>query len=238
MRPSRPSLTVIQHDAVVPLQRFADWLGAADVELRTVRAFAGEPVPAAAADGLLVLGGRMNAHDDERAPWLPATRRLIADSVEAEVPVLGICLGHQLLALATGGEVTAPAPGHHGGNHPVRRLATGKVEITSQNHNFAVAETLPGIEVTHQNLNDGVIEGVAAPDQRAFSVQHHPEAGPGPRESAYLFDEFAQLMGGGGVHVVAPAWKGGHRPVEPEGLLERHLRRDPTAADDTEEAGA
>ena len=86
--------------------------------------------------------------------------------------------------------------GHHGGNHPVRRLATGTVEITSQNHNFAVAaDTLAGrAEVTHVNLNDGVCEGLRVLDAPAFSVQYHPEAGPGPHDARYLFDEFRTLM--------------------------------------------
>src|ERR1019366_1850006 len=88
-----------------------------------------------------------------------------------EVPVFGICLGHQLLATAIGGLTTKLKFGHHGGNHPVRRMATGAVEITSQNHNYAVVEGLDA-EVTHVNLNDGVIEGLALPDLRAFSVQY------------------------------------------------------------------
>ena len=112
-----------------------------------------------------------------------------------EVPVFGICLGHQLLATALGGATFKLPFGHHGGNHPVRRLADGTVEITSQNHNFAVVEdSVPGAEVTHRNLNDGTIEGLAVRELRAFSVQHHPEAGPGPHDAAYLFDEFAALM--------------------------------------------
>ncbi|MEE6282175.1 type 1 glutamine amidotransferase [Georgenia sunbinii] len=106
----RPNVTVVQHSAVVPLGRFAGWL--TDVDLRIVRGWEGEPVPAIAdvGDALLVLGGEMNAYDDERAPWLPATRRLLADAVDAELPVLGICLGHQLLAAATGGQVAVAAP--------------------------------------------------------------------------------------------------------------------------------
>jgi carbamoyl-phosphate synthase small subunit len=116
------------------------------------------------------------------------------------VPVFGICLGHQLLATALGATTHKLPFGHHGGNHPVRREATGRVEITSQNHNYAVTEGSlgGGIEVTHVNLNDGVIEGLAVPGERAFSVQYHPEAGPGPHDAAYLFDEFAALMDGGG----------------------------------------
>lgn len=110
-------------------------------------------------------------------------------------PVFGICLGHQLLAAATGAQLEKLPFGHHGGNHPVRHIDTGRIEITSQNHNFAVvAGSHAGAEVTHVNLNDGVIEGLRYRDLPAFSVQHHPEAGPGPHESAYLFDDFDVLM--------------------------------------------
>jgi carbamoyl-phosphate synthase small subunit len=111
------------------------------------------------------------------------------------VPVFGICLGHQLLATALGGQTYKLAFGHHGGNHPVRRIGTGGVEITSQNHNYAVADgTVAGAEVTHINLNDGVVEGIACRDIPAFGVQYHPEAGPGPHDARYLFDQFRQLM--------------------------------------------
>jgi carbamoyl-phosphate synthase small subunit len=131
-------------------------------------------------------------------PGDPATVSYGVDAIRSllgEVPVFGICLGHQLLATALGGTTTKLPFGHHGGNHPVRRVRDGVVEITSQNHNFAVAEgSLDRAEVTHVNLNDGVIEGIRALDVPAFSVQHHPEAGPGPHDSAYLFDEFAELM--------------------------------------------
>jgi carbamoyl-phosphate synthase small subunit len=116
-------------------------------------------------------------------------------SLLGRVPIFGICLGHQLLATALGARTFKLPFGHHGGNHPVRRLATGTVEITSQNHNYAVvAEGLAAADITHVNLNDGVVEGIAARDVAAFSVQYHPEAGPGPHDAGYLFAEFAQLM--------------------------------------------
>jgi carbamoyl-phosphate synthase small subunit len=100
------------------------------------------------------------------------------------------------MSLALGARTFKLPFGHHGGNHPVRHLPSGRVEITSQNHNYAVdAASLPaGSEVTHLNLNDGDVEGVRTPARRAFSVQYHPEAGPGPHDARYLFREFADLM--------------------------------------------
>ena len=113
-----------------------------------------------------------------------------------KVPIFGICLGHQLLGLAIGGDTVKMPFGHHGGNHPVKNLVSGQIEITSQNHNFAVdADSFAGrAEMTHVNLNDGVCQGLRLVDAPAFSVQHHPEAGPGPHDSAYLFAEFEALM--------------------------------------------
>jgi carbamoyl-phosphate synthase small subunit len=112
------------------------------------------------------------------------------------VPVFGICLGHQLLCRAVGAETYKLPFGHHGGNHPVRRLDTGQVEVTAQNHNYAVDRaSLPKeAEVTHVNLNDGVVEGIALPRAQAFSVQYHPEAGPGPHDARYLFERFWRLV--------------------------------------------
>jgi carbamoyl-phosphate synthase small subunit len=112
------------------------------------------------------------------------------------VPIFGICLGHQLLGRAIGAGTVKLPFGHHGGNHPVKQLATGRVEITSQNHNFAVdPDSLAGkATMTHVNLNDGVCEGLEVTGERAFSVQHHPEANPGPHDAHYLFDDFAAMM--------------------------------------------
>jgi carbamoyl-phosphate synthase small subunit len=120
----------------------------------------------------------------------------IADLI-GEVPVFGICLGHQLMGRALGAETIKLPFGHHGGNHPVKNLETDQIEITSQNHNFAVdADSLAGrAEMTHVNLNDGVCEGLRVTGEQTFSVQHHPEAGPGPHDSAYLFREFASMVG-------------------------------------------
>jgi carbamoyl-phosphate synthase small subunit len=110
------------------------------------------------------------------------------------LPIFGICLGHQLLGRAIGAETVKLPFGHHGGNHPVKNLLTERIEITSQN--FAVdASTLPAnAEMTHINLNDDVCEGIRIESERAFSVQHHPEANPGPHDANYLFGQFAEMM--------------------------------------------
>ncbi|HEY2215508.1 MAG TPA: carbamoyl phosphate synthase small subunit, partial [Acidimicrobiales bacterium] len=125
---------------------------------------------------------------------LPGPVATIADLI-GQVPIFGICLGHQLLATALGGSTYKLPFGHHGANHPVQRLSTGVVEITSQNHNYAVtAGSVPEAEVTHVNLNDGVIEGIRSLRANAFSVQYHPEAAPGPHDARYLFAEFRAAM--------------------------------------------
>ncbi|MCZ8122873.1 MAG: glutamine-hydrolyzing carbamoyl-phosphate synthase small subunit [Magnetospirillum sp.] len=116
--------------------------------------------------------------------------------LDKRVPMFGICLGHQMMALALGAKTTKLPRGHRGANHPVKDLDTGKVEITSQNHGFAVLpETLPkNARVTHVSLFDGTNEGIAATDRPAFSVQYHPEASPGPQDAHYLFERFVDLI--------------------------------------------
>jgi carbamoyl-phosphate synthase small subunit len=123
-----------------------------------------------------------------------ACRELVA----SDVPLFGICLGHQILGLALGGATYKLKFGHHGANQPVLDLATGKVEITSQNHGFAVdVASLAGkADLTHVNLNDGTVEGLRLRGRRVFGVQYHPEASPGPHDAAYLFDRFVSLIEG------------------------------------------
>ena len=121
---------------------------------------------------------------------------MIREILETGKPVFGICLGHQMLALALGAQTGKMHHGHHGANHPVKDLATGRVEITSQNHGFVVdADSLPaGVEATHVSLFDGSLEGLHCTDRPVFSVQYHPEASPGPHDSHYLFERFLGMM--------------------------------------------
>lgn len=143
-------------------------------------------------DGYLVSNG----------PGDPAMLKDVVETIkkiiDADVPLMGICLGHQLLALATGISTYKMHHGHRGINHPVINKLTGKSEVTSQNHGFAVnrkeIESNGNIIVTHVNLNDDSIEGIRIKNKRAFSVQYHPEAAPGPHDAAYLFDDFLEMM--------------------------------------------
>ena len=141
-------------------------------------------------DGVLISNGPGDPAD---VPEVIQTLRLL----RGKLPMFGICLGHQLLARAFGADTYKLKFGHRGGNHPVRDVRTGKIEITSQNHSYAVAEeTLPGtgLQVSHVNLLDGTIEGLCSEEDGVFSVQYHPESAPGPQDSAYLFERFVELM--------------------------------------------
>lgn len=141
-------------------------------------------------DGIFISNGPGDPAD------VPETEETLRQLI-GKLPVFGICLGHQLIARAMGASTWKLHFGHRGGNHPVKNLLTGKVEITSQNHSFTVDEsTLPGtgLTVTHRNLLDGTVEGLHCPEKKVFSVQYHPESAPGPQDSSYLFDEFFRLI--------------------------------------------
>lgn len=150
------------------------------------------------ADDVLALGPHgvfLSNGPGDPAVCAPQVKELRA-LMDQRTPIFGICLGQQLLAAAAGASTFKLPFGHHGGNHPVKDLRTNRVMITSQNHNFCVDHTTLDVaaDITHLNLNDGTLEGLAYRDLPMFSVQHHPEAGPGPHESATLFDDFADLL--------------------------------------------
>ncbi len=141
-------------------------------------------------DGLFLSNGPGDPQD------VPEVAEVVR-TLRGKLPIFGICLGHQIISLAYGAETYKLKFGHRGGNHPVRNLETGKLEITSQNHSYAVkAESLAGtdLEATHINLLDNTIEGVKCERDMVFSVQYHPESAPGPQDSSYLFDQFIRLL--------------------------------------------
>jgi carbamoyl-phosphate synthase small subunit len=140
-------------------------------------------------DGLMLTNG----------PGDPKENTVVIENLKklaGKMPIFGICLGHQLLSLAMGADTEKLKYGHRGANHPVKDLIKDRVYITSQNHGYTIVEsTLPeSITVSHRNWNDGTIEGVRYKDQDMFTVQFHPEASPGPEDTAYLFDEFIEMM--------------------------------------------
>jgi carbamoyl-phosphate synthase small subunit len=141
-------------------------------------------------EGVCISNGPGNPED---VPEVIETVSLL----RGKIPIMGICLGHQIICIAHGAETYKLKFGHRGGNHPIKNLLTGKIEITSQNHSYSVKpETLErtGLEVTHVNLLDDAIEGVRNEKENIFSVQYHPESAPGPEDSFYLFDQFMQMM--------------------------------------------
>ena len=149
-----------------------------------------EAVEALKPDGVFLSNGPGDPEDAKPVIELAARLR-------GKYPMFGICLGHQIIALSYGAKTYKLKFGHRGGNHPVKNLLTGKVEITSQNHSYAVDEKSlggSGLTVTHRNLLDNTVEGLSHPTDRVFSVQYHPESAPGPQDSAYLFDQFIAMM--------------------------------------------
>ena len=189
-RPARGPLKIAAYDFGMKwniLRRFSAY--GCDVRVYPATTPASELL-SAAPDGVFLSNG----------PGDPAVLSYAIDNarelVQADVPVFGICLGHQILSLAMGGRTYKLKFGHRGANHPVKELASGKVEITSQNHGFAVdPETLPkDVTVTHVNLYDGTVEGLKHETKPVFCVQYHPEAAPGPHDADYLFQQFIDEM--------------------------------------------
>ena len=149
-----------------------------------------EEIEAVSPDGVFLSNGPGNPED------VPCVIQMVRE-LRGKYPMFGICLGHQIIALAYGAKTYKLKFGHRGGNHPVKNLRTGKVEITSQNHSYAVDANSLGktpLAVTHVNLLDNTVEGLECQEDRAFSVQYHPESAPGPQDSDYLFGQFIKMM--------------------------------------------
>jgi carbamoyl-phosphate synthase small subunit len=190
-RPAPAPLRVVAYDSGIKLSILRQ-LTAAGCEVTVVPAATpAEEVLERRPDGVFLSNG---PGDPEAVPYLvDSVRRLLG-----RLPIFGICLGHQILALAAGGRTYKLAFGHHGANHPVKDLTTGRVEITAQNHGFAVdpaAVERHGFELTHVDLNDLTCEGIRHRELPVFSVQYHPEASPGPHDANHLFARFTALMG-------------------------------------------
>ena len=175
------------------------------VKRNILRMLASRGLPRHRGAGADERGGRVRAEARRRLPQQRPRRpgavrlrdrRRASEIIESGVPTFGICLGHQIMALASGAKTFKMKFGHHGANHPVKDLDSGRVSITSQNHGFAVDEkTLPAnLRPTHVSLFDGTLQGLARTDKPAFCFQGHPEASPGPQDIGYLFDRFTALM--------------------------------------------
>jgi carbamoyl-phosphate synthase small subunit len=188
--PPPPRFSVVAYDCGIKLNILRQ-LRAAGCDVTVVPAStSAADVLARKPDGVFLSNG---PGDPEGVPYLIQSVR----GLLGRVPIFGICLGHQILGLAAGGRTFKLPFGHHGANHPVKDLTTGKVEITAQNHGFAVdpvSVTPLGWEPTHLNLNDGTCEGLRHREWPVFSVQYHPEASPGPHDANYLFHRFTDLM--------------------------------------------
>jgi carbamoyl-phosphate synthase small subunit len=189
MAPDRPTYRVVAYDYGMKFN-ILRLLAASGFEVRVVPA----STPASAVLDMQPAGIFLS-----NGPGDPAAVAYAIDNVRrllGKLPIFGICLGHQILGLALGGRTYKLKFGHRGINQPVKNLLTGQVEITTHNHGFAVdAESLPtGVDITHMNLNDGCVEGLRQMDMGAFSVQYHPEAGAGPHDALYLFDQFRSLI--------------------------------------------
>jgi len=184
-----PHVAVLDYGIKESILRSLSGMGAS-VTVFPARTTAAQ-VKALSPDGILLSNG---PGDPRAIPWAVDT---IKDLLGYR-PILGVCLGHQLLGLALGGTIHKLKFGHHGGNHPVKDLTTGRVYITSQNHNYALSPNVPpGVTITHTNLNDNTVEGFVHDSMPILSVQYHPEAAPGPLDSDYIFHQYFELIKAG-----------------------------------------